>query len=607
MLRDKFNKSLRFRFLSIIFGILIVGTLVTSLAIAINEGITLRNSLKSEGRRLASYIALLSQEPLIMKDAIHLDAIVNEANTDEDVDYVFIYDAQGKPLTSPYASINFRLPEINAVLLQSSGNQKSQDIIKRIKATEPIVEVSAPITMGPNMIESKQIGTVIMGLNEHRMRREISKILLYVIIFNLGGAIVLGLVLFIASTNIVFDPITELAQASSRLAKGDLSTKVDISTMGEVKTLVNSFNEMVDNLEKVTVSRDYVDNILKSMINTLIVVSADNKIMSTNAATCKLLGYKEEELLGQPIGMITDSKDSNREIWMTDLLANDNVGNIEEFYRTKDGREVAVLLSASVMRDENQLLRGIIYVAQDITKRKQAENSLKESEERLHYLASQLMDAQERERKRIAQELHDDLGQSLLSLKLHLDRIARTLPPDLEKSREDCLHCLDYLIEIIENVRCLSYNLTPAVLDIGLKAAVVDLLDEFSEQRGIECTVDFDEIEGLLSSDQKINLYRIIQESLTNISKYSRAARVIVSLKNTGHQVDLAVEDNGEGFEVPEILARRGREKGLGLSSMAERSRIMGGTFNISSRPQSGTKIQVTVPLPGNRASAMIA
>ncbi|HEY4799825.1 MAG TPA: hypothetical protein VII99_12165, partial [Bacteroidia bacterium] len=137
--------------MSIIFGILIVGTLVTSLAIAINEGITLRNSLKSEGRRLASYIALLSQEPLIMKDAIHLDAIVNEANTDEDVDYVFIYDAQGKPLTSPYASINYRLPEINAVLLQSSGNQKSQDIIRRIKATEPIVEVLATITMGPNM------------------------------------------------------------------------------------------------------------------------------------------------------------------------------------------------------------------------------------------------------------------------------------------------------------------------------------------------------------------------------------------------------------------------------------------------------------------------
>ncbi len=597
MFRNKFNKSLQFRFLTITFSILVVATMVTSIAIAINEGITHKNSLKSEGTRMASYVAQISQEALITKDTVKLDATVNEVNNSDDIAYSYISDDQGKPLTSLYASINYRLPAINAILLEHAGKRQFQDIFNKIKSQEPIVEVSAPIMMGPSMIVSRKLGTVIIGLTENKMRRDIARTLLFIIIFNIGGAIFLGFFFFIASTKMIFNPISELARASSRLATGDLSTRVHIDTMGEVETLVNSFNEMVGNLQKVTVSKEYMDNILKSMINTLFVVSADNTIMSCNTAANRLLGYKEEELIGQPLGMIITSETPINESWLSMLLANDSIDNVEESYRTKDGRQLTVLLSASVLRDKNQLLRGIIYVAQDISTRKQAENDLKESEERLRYLASQLMDAQERERKRIAHELHDNLGQSLLTLKLQFNRITRNLPADLATLKEDCQYSLDYLQEIIEDVRRLSYNLTPAVLDIGLKAAVTDLIDEFCGQHNIRCASKIDDIESLLSFDYKINLYRIVQEALTNISKYSKATQVLVSLKKINHQVVLAVEDDGEGFDVPQVLARRGKQKGLGLSSMEERARIMGGTFTIASQPDSGTKITITVPL----------
>jgi PAS domain S-box-containing protein len=597
MFRNKFNKSLQFRFLTIIFCILVVATMVTSIAIAINEGITNINSLKSEGTRLASYVAQVSQEALITKDTILLDAAVNEADDSEDIAYCYISDAQGKPLTSLYASINYRLPAINAILLKSAGKLQFPDIISRIKRREPTVEVSVPVKMGPSMIDSRTVGKVIMGLTENKMRRDIARTILFIVIFNIGGAIFLGFFFYIASTKIIFNPISELARASTRLATGDLSTRVHIDTMGEVATLVKSFNEMVDNLQKVTVSKEYMDNILKSMINTLLVVSADNTIMSCNAAASRLLGYMEGELIGQPLGMIITSETPIKESWMSELLAHGSIDNVEELYRTKDGRDLTVLLSASVMRDENHLLRGIIYVAQDISTRKQAENDLKESEERLRYLASQLMDAQERERKRVAHELHDNLGQSLLTLKLQFDRITRILPADLANLKEDCQYSLDYLQEIIEDVRRLSYNLTPAVLDIGLKAAITDLIDEFNDQQSINCSLKIDDIESLLSFDYKINLYRIVQEALTNISKYSKATQVLVSLQRLNRQVVLAVEDDGESFDVPQVLARRGKEKGLGLSSMEERARIMGGTFAIASQPDSGTKITITVPL----------
>ena len=595
MFRNKFNKSLQFRFLTIIFSILVVATIVASLAIAINEGINQKNSLKSAGTRMASYVAQISQEALITKDTVKLDATVNEVNNSEDIAYSYISDDQGQPLTSLYASINYRLPAINAILLEHPGQLQFQDIFNKINSQEPIVEVSAPIMMGPSMIASRKLGTVVIGLTETKMRRDIARTLFFIIIFNIGGAILLGFFFFMASTRIIFQPISELARASSRLATGDLSTKVRIDTMGEVETLVNSFNEMVDNLQKVTVSKEYMDNILKSMINTLLVVSADNIIMSSNAAASRLLGYQEEELIGQPLGMIITSETPINESWMSMLLAHGSIDNVEESYRTKDGRDLTVLLSASVMRDENHLLRGIIYVAQDISTRKQAENDLKESEERLRYLASQLMDAQERERKRVAHELHDNLGQSLLTLKLQFSRITRNLPADQVNLKEDCQYSVDYLQEIIEDVRRLSYNLTPAVLDIGLKAAVTDLIGEFNDQQHINCSLKIDDIESLLSFDDKINLYRIVQEALTNISKYSKAAQVLVSLQRINRQVVLAVEDDGEGFDVTQIL-RRGKDKGLGLSSMEERARIMGGTFTIASQPHSGTKITIIVP-----------
>jgi PAS domain S-box-containing protein len=598
----KSKRSLRFRFLLVISSILAVATLVTSLAIAINERITNRSYLRSEGKRLASYIALLSREALITKDTVQLDAIVNEANNTEDIAYVFIRNEGGTYLTSPYASINYRIPRIHDILLESSRGQKFQDIIQQINIREPVIEISAPITMGLPILGVKNIGTVTIGLTEYKMRRDIARTLFFVIIFSLGGAIILGLVLFFASKNIILDPLTELAQASSRLAQGDLSTEVGMKTMGEVKTLVDSFNKMVRNLEKVTVSRDYVDNILKSMTNTLLVVSSDNQIMSTNTATCELLGYDEKELVGQPLGIIKNSEDQEREKWMRNLLADGHIGNIEEIYRTKDGGSVPVLLSASVMRDEHHLLRGIIYVAQDITERKRAENSLKESEERLRSLASQLIDAQELERKRIARELHDDLGQSLLLLKLKLSSMSRGLPPDLEKLRQECHETVENVQEIIDAVRCLSQDLIPPMLaEIGLNAAVKELLEEFCQRHDIASSLDIDDMEGLFSQEMELNIYRILQESLTNIGRYSQATRLSVSLKRKDPQVCLSVEDNGQGFEVSHILGRSGRTKGLGLSSMEERARMMGGTFHLWSKPMAGTKIEVTVPLRMSR------
>ena len=155
-------------------------------------------------------------------------------------------------------------------------------------------------------------------------------------------------------------------------------------------------------------------------------------------------------------------------------------------------------------------------------------------------------------------------GQSLLTLKLQFNRITRSLPADLANVKEDCQYSLDYLQEIIEDVRRLSYNLTPTVLDIGLKAAVTELMDEFCGQQNISCALKIDDIDSLLSFDYKINLYRIVQEALTNISKYSKAAQVLVSLQRMDREVVLAWRTTAWASDVPQILARRRKKKEVG-------------------------------------------
>ena len=126
MFKKKFKDSIRFRFWSIMFGILFLGTLVTSLAITINEGIGHKNTLITEGHSFASYIAQLSRDPLIMKNNLQLDAIVNEANKDADIAYTIIRDERGTPLTSKFASINYRLPWLNAIILELSRDHNLQ-------------------------------------------------------------------------------------------------------------------------------------------------------------------------------------------------------------------------------------------------------------------------------------------------------------------------------------------------------------------------------------------------------------------------------------------------------------------------------------------------
>lgn len=373
MFREKPHQSIRFRFMVVVGVILFAGAVLTAFVIAANESRMLVDSLRSTGWILASYMTITSADPMVRKNSLALDEIVLGAIQGGNVDYAVIYDEQGIPVTSEYASINYHLPRINFILLESPRDASLQDLIDTIKKKESTVEISLPIVIGPRMINDRIIGRIAIGMSVHDIYIQFVKSLAFTILLNTLVAFILVAILLFVSKRLVFRPLEELVTASSRLARGDHSIALEIAATGEVKTLVDSFNDMMKSLAEMTVSRDHVDSILKSMINTLMVISPGFEIKRANSAACKLLGYEEAELVGLPIDAVFHEKGSRKDSWMKALLAHGQVSDLEDSYRTRDGREVPVLLSASVMREADPAIWEIVLVAQDITDRKRAE------------------------------------------------------------------------------------------------------------------------------------------------------------------------------------------------------------------------------------------
>jgi signal transduction histidine kinase len=226
------------------------------------------------------------------------------------------------------------------------------------------------------------------------------------------------------------------------------------------------------------------------------------------------------------------------------------------------------------------------------------EDALRESEHRLRSLSSQLMNAQEKERLRLSKELHDELGHSLALLK-HSVRSIQTKVSKADPSLHDeCDEAIVFIGEVIENVRRLSRDLSPSILeDIGLSSALEHLVESVGKQYSLEVSFSIDEIDHLFSKEARTNLYRISQEALTNIARHAQAKEISFLAKKNGGSVCLVIEDDGKGFDLNEVKTRHPSKRGLGLDTMTERAHMLGGFFDIRTQNGKGTRITITIPI----------
>jgi len=234
-----------------------------------------------------------------------------------------------------------------------------------------------------------------------------------------------------------------------------------------------------------------------------------------------------------------------------------------------------------------------------LKERLRAEDALRESEKQLRYLSSQLLTAQERERRRISRELHDELGQALSLIKFHLRHIAASLESEQKGLRTECEDLLGYADTVIENVRRISRDLSPLILeDLGLTAALKWLVRGFTKTCPGSIASDIGDINGLFDHDSQMMIYRIVQEALANIYKHAGAENVSLVIRREEGSVSLVLQDDGEGFDPDKRGRKEGGEPGLGLATMAERVRTLGGILDIKSAVGAGSRISVHIPLP---------
>lgn len=241
--------------------------------------------------------------------------------------------------------------------------------------------------------------------------------------------------------------------------------------------------------------------------------------------------------------------------------------------------------------DDGQLLHGLGTV-QDITELKETEQSLESSRLQIRQLAASCERAKEDERKRIALEVHDELGQMLSALRMQISLLRIKFADNNKQLREQIHSIMELLDKTIQVTRDVATALRPPVLEMGILSALEWLVSDFSKQSGIGCQLHLPETPVNLNEDSSIVVFRITQESLTNVLRHSAASRVIISIEVNPDYYVLKIHDNGKGFDPNAPI----KTKSFGLIGIQERALMLGGDATIDSAPNNGTLIQVRIP-----------
>ncbi len=328
---------------------------------------------------------------------------------------------------------------------------------------------------------------------------------------------------------------------------------------------------------------------------------AEGHLIMSNPALEEMLGYGKDELLGMALTEFTYPEDIALSMKLHDELfaGRRNSFQMEKRYIRKDGRVIWSRLTASVVRDaEGAWLFGIGMV-ENITERKQTEQSLNDSLARLQTLTSHLHTVREEERSRVAREVHDELGQALTGLKIDLAWLRRHSPqggaPVPAEALMDKMDTMNTLIEsTINAVRRIATELRPAILDtFGLVPALEWQAQDFGERTGIPCIFTSNMETVPLDQERMTAVFRIAQESLTNVVRHAKAKRVHMRFESDKEMLVLTVRDDGIGIGT---MSARG-SKSFGMLSMHERALLLGGEVQIVAGAKKGTIVKLRIPM----------
>ncbi|MCJ7692995.1 MAG: HAMP domain-containing protein, partial [Sedimentisphaerales bacterium] len=449
-------------------------------------------------------------------------------------------------------------------------------------------------------------------------------------------------------------PIIRLKNAAVEIGKGNLDTRIGIKSKDEIGELAASFNDMAFNLNKVTASRDALnkeiaerirakqelqkardelevrvkqrtadlakaneelrneikerklaedalrvarddwENIFESISDTVMILDRDRRVLDCNRFAVATLQRPKSEIVGRFCYDVFQCKEHfNGRCLHEELLVSERPDTIDMETEMLSG--IYLVTIAPVLDSWGKVIKTI-HIAKDITDRKKSEKKLLTYHGQLRSLASELLLAEERLRRRIAIDVHDHIGQNLAISKIKIQSLCESVSSP--KVVKDLNEVGDLITQTIESSRSLTFELSPPVLyELGFEAAVEWLVRHTKQQHGLLVKFRDDGREKPLEDNVRVFLFQAVRELLVNVVKHAQAHRLKVSTQKVNGEIQVDVEDDGIGFEVSQIAFSNHKASGFGLFSIRERLGHIGGGLKIESGSGSGTKVTLTAPL----------
>ncbi len=576
--------------------------------------------LENRGRGLALLLADALVNDVVRHDLDKIDETIRAAQARDDISYIYVFDPTGLILhdaTENNASFG-------SILNDSHTRRSLVTDDPVVWVTYDTINASAAIKLGPEVLGGVRVGLSMIPVVRHieslendldevgriTLRRHVTAALI-----GSFAVIVLGVFLTILLARNLSRPIETISRLTARIGQGDYDVDIPVRRSDEVGTLAEAVKKMAMDLRHKTVSKAYVDNIIETMLDALVVLSPDGTIRTVNPATCELLGFQAHELIGLPVQTIFAGKqDGDGARAVSGLIERGLKGGIEETFIAKDGREIAVLLSSAEMHDGDGNLDGIVCVARDITERKRAEEALREAKE--------VAELANRAKSEFLANMSHELRTPLNAIIGFSDILGKELfgplgqPPYVGYARDihgSVSHLLELINDILDISRIEAGKLELHEEEVNVAEAVhasLRLVRARATPSLLKLSTHVQSDLPPLWADRRM-VKQILLNLLSNAVKFTREGGEITV--RAGIEPDvcfrLVVADTGIGMakeDIPKALTsftqlggqldRRHPGTGLGLPLVKSLMALHGGTLELESEPGVGTTVTVRFP-----------
>ncbi|MFZ6872905.1 MASE3 domain-containing protein [Undibacterium sp. Di27W] len=436
----------------------------------------------------------------------------------------------------------------------------------------------------------------ISGPNEQEHRLQIERAPLFLA----ASLLAMSEVYFAIYTdgNDVFVAIGHVFQLLAAIAIYRGMVAVNIHT--PYASLAETSQNLASSAKELSIERERLSRMIDTAIDGIITIDDSQSIILVNPAAAATFGYEVQDLMGASLNLVLPERHRKvhgkhvQQFGETGETRRKMGGNFEDFYVTgvkANGEEFPIEASISSQIENGKRFYTVIF--RDITERKVAKEKMALYHDELTQLSAALQSIREEERKHIARELHDDLGQLLAALRMDLSLLQRDSV--LTGKTQQTLNSMDQLIlTSITTLRRIASDLRPRALDEGgLYFALQSLQKDFSQRHGIDSELQANEEQLALDDARSTTIFRIVQESLTNVARHADATEVQIVFERSPDMLSFSITDNGKGIEADEMR----KSRSFGLVGMRERVKAMQGEFLVESQPGEGTQLKINLPL----------